>query len=150
MLRTVKNLKSIMQTGQEMLRMVKSYWDDVPQKHLNNSLVSWHRFVSDLPYIKDPVGIESVARPKILLTDNPEYRDCDDKSILIACWLYAHHIPFRFLAVSYQKDKEVCHAVVQTLDDDENPFIIDATYPNTSWPRDRNFYNETPITEWVQ
>lgn len=146
---TKKILTDIYQTGREMIRLVKTYssdlgpWLDVP-------FIVFFNHVCKLPYFDDPEGVETVSRPKYLL--DPEYRprDCDDKSILCACWWHAHGVKCRFIAVSTQNDGTPNHVFLQL----ENGVDIDATYPEYQniigkYPYYPMITNRESLTGWI-
>lgn len=146
MKKTIVPLTSLYQTGHKMLYLVKQYWDDI------GSMVDWpflqyFNFVAELPYIADPKNIEAIQRPKFSLSSDAYFRDCDDKALLIGCWCYGNHVPFRFIACSYEKKDAPHHAIIE-VESDNGPMYVDATYPGTPYPADRNFYNIKPLTRW--
>lgn len=146
MIKTIVPLTSLYQTGAKMLYLVKRYWEDLGEM-VDWDFESYYRFIADLPYIADPKNVEAVQRPKYSLAPDAYFRDCDDKAILIGCWCYANRVPFRFIACSYEKKDAPHHAIIE-VESDEGPTYVDATYPNTPYPRDREFYNIKNLTRW--
>ena len=146
MIKKIVPLTSLYLTGSKMLYMVKTYWHDI------GIMVDWdferyYRYIADLPYIADPKGIEALQRPKIGLSSEAYFRDCDDKAILIGSWCYGNSVPFRFIACSYEKKDRPHHAIIE-VESIDGPIYVDATYPGTEYPRDREFFNIKPITKW--
>ena len=123
MIRTNRHLKDVYQTGREMARLVLSYWSDLGP-WLDVEFLNYYTCVCTLPYFDDPEDVETVSRP--IYTLNPDYRprDCDDKAVLMACWVHAHGLRFRFVASSTRPDKQVHHVFLQA----EKIGYIDATY----------------------
>jgi len=146
MIKTIIPLTSLFQTGSKMLYLTKRYWTDIGNK-VDWSFQDYFRFIADLPYIADPKNIEALQRPLYSLSNEAYFRDCDDKSILIACWCYGNYVPFRFIACSYELKDSPHHAIIE-VESDEGPMYVDATYPDTPYPRDRDFYNIKPLTKW--
>src|SRR3954465_1559540 len=91
------------QTAASMYRMVDLYADDL-QGAARRPLRSFHRRVAQMPYRRDPAGVEVVARPKwgAWLAARRGI-DCKKKAVIMAAWLKLHHIPFRFIGSSSQK-----------------------------------------------
>lgn len=72
-----------------------------------------HSFVRDqIRYVRDPVGLESVATPDKTM----DYRqgDCDDKSTLLAALLESIGHPARFVAVGFN-GQPFSHVYVEAL-----------------------------------
>ncbi len=70
----------------------------LPPRQWSAEVERLHEFVRDnIRYVRDPVGVETVATPEKTL----ELRsgDCDDKAVLLAALLEATGHPARFLAV---------------------------------------------------
>lgn len=146
MKKTVVPLTSLYQTGSKMLYLVKRYWSDIGDL-VNLDFETYFHKIASLPYIADPKNIEAIQRPLYSLSDNAYFRDCDDKAILIGCWCYGNTVPFRFIACSYELKDPPHHAIIE-VKADEGPMYVDATYPNTPYPRDRDFYNIKNLTRW--
>jgi len=97
-----------------MARLVRMYWRDIG----NLSKMPFGKYfdlVRRLPYIPDPVGVETISRPAHSLNPSHSPRDCDDKAVLIGAWLYANGIPFRFVATSKGPDTELHHTFCVAL-----------------------------------
>jgi len=121
-----QELKSINQTGAEMARLVRSYYGDIGRL-ANLPFGKFFDLVRRLPYVADPVGVETISRPGHSLKPNHTPRDCDDKAVLIGAWLYANKIPFRFVAVSSRPDTNFHHTFCVALVFDKAA-QVDATY----------------------
>lgn len=124
MIDTTVYLQDVRQTAQEMARIVKQYWRDLGE-WLDVPLLQFYVFVCSLPYVPDPVGVETVSRPAYTLKHDYRPRDCDDKSVLIAAWLEGNGIKKRFVSTSCRPDKRLTHVFVQM----ENGLFLDSTYP---------------------
>jgi len=122
---SIETLQGVAHTGATMEKFVRLYYTDC--KHLFHcSLQRYFDLIKNLPYIADPHGIEFVSRPALTLTNKTLFRDCDDKAVLIGCYLYHKNIPFRFIAVSEKPTKELHHTLVEVQT--EPKAYIDATY----------------------
>lgn len=106
-----------------MERMTKKYWSDLGE-WLDRPFYDFYVYVCRLPYIKDPAFVEFVSRPKYTLCPKYAPRDCDDKAVLLACWLYGRGIPCRFVASSTRPSRQLHHVFVQAL----NGEFLDGTY----------------------
>jgi hypothetical protein len=141
---TVKKLKDVHQTGAEMVRLVKTYHEDVAPFD-NLTLSEYYSLIKKIPYRLDPQTMEYVQRPKYSIgswqLNTP--CDCDDKAICIGAWLYRKGIPFQFLAVSLRADKKLHHATLRAKINGEWK-IIDATYPKNV------LFKTKPITKAVK
>lgn len=106
-----------------MRRLVENYYRDLGA-WLSVPLLDFYTFVCCLPYVPDPVGVETVSRPAYTL--NPDYRprDCDDKSVLIAAWCQGNGRKKRFVSTSTKPDGRLCHVFVQL----DNGLFVDSTY----------------------
>lgn len=124
MLETVTHLNDVTETAQEMRRICEMYFSDLGP-WLGVPLIQFYGFVCLLPYVPDPVGVETVSRPAYTLQKDYRPRDCDDKSVLIAAWLQGHGIKKRFVSTSCRPDKRLTHVFTQL----ENGLFVDATYP---------------------
>lgn len=140
---TSSPLHDVSQTGEAMLMFVRKWSKDIGECS-DLSLEDFFRVVAELPYIPDPKGHEMLVRQKICMSSKSPSRDCDDKAILIASWLYLNYIPFRFLACSYEPNGPIAHVVTETPDG-----VLDPTYPSTKFPAPQaEYYNAIPICEW--
>ena len=122
MLKRVRNLESVFLTGAEMKRITQQYAADLGP-WLRRPFAEYYKYVCNLPYIPDPVDVETVSRPAFTLRPDYGPRDCDDKAVLLACWWHAHGVPVAFLATSCRKNKQLHHvlAVIPGM-------LLDATY----------------------
>lgn len=119
---TTRPLIDVFQTAREMRRLVVEYWRDLGA-WLDSDFIDFFNYVCALPYVPDPVQVETISRPAYLLRENYAPRDCDDKAVLIACWCYAHGVPVRFVAISTAPNRELCHVFARAWGMD-----LDATY----------------------
>lgn len=103
--------------------------------------MAYYRYVCDLPYIKDPDGVEFVSRPALTLNPFfPVARDCDDKAVLLACWWSGNGGKKRFVASSTKPNKKLHHVFLQL----ENGIYIDGTYS-----KNKNFIGVYPYFEKI-
>jgi len=110
--REVSPLTAKEQTGREMYRLVE-------MGHAANDLgelakmplPSFYSKVKNIPYKRDVKGTETIARPRLLLTEFPAL-DCKKKAILMAAWFRANGIPFKFIAVSENPSRKFHHVFV--------------------------------------
>jgi hypothetical protein len=126
MIRSVQILKSRSQTGREIKRLAKKYYNDLGN-FLETPLDKFYSYVKNIPYQEDPRGQEIVKRPAYLLSGRT--KDCKKAAVLIGSWLEAHGIPWRLVAVSERPDREIHHVFNQARIDGEWK-NIDATYPD--------------------
>lgn len=112
MIESRKELNNVYQTGEEMRRLVCTYWADLGP-WLDVPFNVFYRHVCALPYVEDPPGVETVSRPLYLLNPGYSPRDCDDKAILCACWFHAHRVPVRFVATSSRPDGFLHHVLLR-------------------------------------
>jgi hypothetical protein len=141
-----KPLKSIYQTGAEMLRLATVYNADVA--HFDGySIPAFYNHIKALPYKADPERIEYISRPAASLrTYGVKYRDCDDKAVCMGAALHRRKVPFRFVGVSTNpKNTRLHHVVVEALIDG-TPRIIDATYPKNEIFLHGDYSNYEPLT----
>lgn len=123
MIRTVRHLNNVFQTGREMARLVCNYWTDLGP-WLGVSFREYYSHICLLPYIEDPQDVETVSRPEYTLQRDYSPRDCDDKAVLIACWLHGHGIKCRFVASSTRPDRVLHHVFVEA----HGIGFVDATF----------------------
>lgn len=84
----------------------------LPARQWAKEVGALHQFVRDeIRYVRDPVGIESVATPEKTLELGQG--DCDDKSTLLAALLESVGHPARFLAIGFNGGP-FSHVLVQT------------------------------------
>lgn len=123
---TIQKLGSPENTGAHMMRIVKSYANDIGEM-AKWPLPRFYNYVKNLPYLADPKGNEVLARPKWTLSKDWAFRDCDDKAILIGSWLYLNKVPFKFRASSSRKDGAL-HHVYTVAQINGKEIVLDATY----------------------
>lgn len=100
-------------------------------------LVEYFNYVKDIPYRRDPKPREIIARPLHIARFQNFGADCKKKSIMIAAWLKANKIPFRFIASSRRPDKRVHHVFPQGKISGQW-INLDATYKNGKIAMPRN------------
>ena len=116
-------LLDVHQTADEMRRLSCSYCSDLGP-WLKVPFYDFYVHVCELPYIDDPVDVETVSRPAFTLQYDYAPRDCDDKSVLLASWMVGNGEAVRFVASSTRPDKMLHHVFVQL----KNGLYVDATY----------------------
>lgn len=117
-------LNDVSETAREMQRLTCCYWKDLG-RWLYVPFFNYFNYICALPYVEDPPEVETVSRPLYTLRENYRPRDCDDKSVLLACWFKGHGLPVRFVGVSTQESRELNHVFIQ----DGTGMDYDATYP---------------------
>lgn len=126
------------QTAAEMARLAVTYSGDLGEL-AKKPLIDFFRIVRELPYRRDPAGVETISRPALLLRKDYPWRDCDDKAILIAAWLVANGRPFAFYAFSeLAGGRPLHHVCAATRDAAGNVLPLDATYKKNAfgqWPK---------------
>ena len=128
-------LTSVNQTGRKMIQIIRKYANDIGDLAYL-PLKEYFYYIATLPYYKDPLAVEFVQRPKYSLRDTP-FRDCDDKTILMASWAYLNNFPCRIVAVGM---KRLSH-VFSEFKLDGMWITMDATYPHSQpgksryWPK---------------
>ena len=120
-------LKDVYQTGAEMRRLASMYAGDLGE-WLAVPFLAYYKHVCKLPYIPDPVDVETVSRPIYTLNLSYGPRDCDDKAVLLGAWLHAHGEPIRFVASSTRPDQRLHHTFLQM----QNGLFLDGTYPKNA------------------
>jgi len=135
---TIAELKSPEQTAAEMARLAVQYSGDLGEL-AKMPLLSFFRHVQALPYRRDPAGVETVSRPRLLLQKNYPWRDCDDKAILMASWCVCNARPFAFYATSELAGGRPLHHVFCVTKDAAGVLLpLDSTYAKNkfgAWPR---------------
>lgn len=111
------------QTGREMHRLIRQYSGDlrsimverngVPVPMANLSLREVFNLVRSMPYQQDTAPIEVVARPRRIVQEFRNGRDCKKAAILIGSWLRENQIPYRLVASSRRADRKVHHVFPQ-------------------------------------
>lgn len=86
-------------TLSEVERLATTYKDDVfPYKSLG--INDFFNFVKNIPYVKDPKGIELVSRPKYTIDRGG---DCDDKTVVCLSYFILNKIPCGYSVVGSGK-----------------------------------------------
>lgn len=124
MLEKIVQLQDVHQTADQMRRITELYYSDLGT-WLRVPLFDFYIHVCALPYVSDPVGVETVSRPAYTLQRDYKPRDCDDKSVLLASWCQGNGLKKRFVSTSTRPDRRLCHVFVQL----ENGLLLDSTYP---------------------
>lgn len=134
---TQKPLISAAETAREMANLAVKYSSDLGEKAAW-PLEQFYKYVKNLPFRSDPMGHESIARPRLTMGESWPWRDCDDKSILMGAWCFANKVPFKFQASSKAPSGVLHHVYVVAKDKTGLPVVLDATYPrNTLGVMDR-------------
>lgn len=85
------------QTVSEIQRIAKQYVSDL-DNFKNWDFFKFYNLVRSLPYVPDPIGRETLARPAYTLLNNwTGSRDCDDKTILLVSKAIQNNIPYRIV-----------------------------------------------------
>lgn len=146
---TAQHLDNVLQTAEQMRRLVEVYYMDLGP-WLCVPFILFYRYVCNLPYIADPKNCEFVSRSGLTL--NPNFnvaRDCDDKAVLLASWWQGHGRKKRFVASSTKPTGRLHHVFLQL----DNGLFCDATYPKNaaflgSYPYFSKITKLQPLTEW--
>lgn len=126
MIKTTSELKDYIDTLKVIISFAEKYQTDLEQ-FKNTNIYKFYDIVRKLPYVADPVGVETVSRPKYLIDPNwTGPRDCDDKTLLIAAQAEQLKIPYRII-VCGQGTKP--HHVYPEISLNGNWVSSDATYP---------------------
>lgn len=112
----------------EMFRLSRQYRGDVAE-FSGDAPARFYDRVRSLPYIRDPQGVETVARPAYTLRPDWTPRDCDDKTVLLGAYAELCGIPYRFVAAGKGRFPQHVYPEFQ-LGGVWLPF--DATYPDRS------------------
>ena len=95
-----------------VLQKARELTSGLRQKDYYAEIRALHEFVRDqIRYVKDPVGVETIATPDQTLRIGQG--DCDDKSVLVASMLESLGHDCRFVAVGFSPG-EFTHVLVQT------------------------------------
>lgn len=146
-LRTDRPLRHYRDTVREIFRLAREYCGDVSE-YIERPIGEYYRIVKSLSYVADPKGEETVSRPGLLI--RPElpdrvYRDCDDKTVLIAAYCEAVKRPYRICIVGQARDKQgkpyPHHVYPEALADWGDWVPLDATFPDRGEMGQR-LYNE--------
>ena len=87
-------LRDVDQTVAEILRLIATCYRDVA-KYATMPVGRFYDMVRNLPYRADPKGNEFLQRPSSSLNGWSQWRDCDDKAILLGAYAKAAAIPYR-------------------------------------------------------
>lgn len=135
---TIAELRSPEQTAAEMARLAVQYSGDLGDL-AKIPLLQFFRHVQALPYRRDPAGVETVSRPRLLLEKSYPWRDCDDKAVLMAAWCVCNSRPFGFYASSELAGGRPLHHVFCVTRDTAGALLpLDSTYQKNhfgAWPR---------------
>lgn len=96
------------QTARRMYWLADEFYSDLGGA-VRIPFETWFRACARTKYARDPKGTEILARPQVLFREFMAL-DCKKKAILIAAWLKANGIPYRYVAMSQRPDK-LCHHV---------------------------------------
>ncbi|MBE7410551.1 MAG: hypothetical protein L6Q54_15665 [Leptospiraceae bacterium] len=131
-------LKDYIQTVETVLRLAKDYTIDLIPFY-GMTIFAFYNYVRRLPYISDPVGKETVSRPKYTLDINwTGARDCDDKTVPILAKAIILNIPSRAVVCG---EMERPHHIYPEIKINGNWMVADATYPERCL-FDKKLYNE--------
>jgi hypothetical protein len=138
--------------GNILMDMVMKHNGDVAD-YDNYTFMEYYDMVRNLPYIADQkkagdFDLDVFCRPKRTLSENAVCRDCDDKAILMACWLIRHNIPFKFIACAYEEGHHVEHCILKAMVNGRTWQYVDSTYEDDSFPSWRKYWNIVEICEW--
>lgn len=118
-------------TVEQCFRLAKAYAADVDEYHFAD-YVEAYLYVRALPFIEDPQGVETVARPAFSLS--PRWtmnRDCDDKSTALGAFAERRGIKYRFAVVGEEMDNaKNPHHIYPEFFLDGRWIPMDATYPD--------------------
>ncbi len=117
---------SVRDTGKMMRFLADTYYQDMAP-YATMSLLEVFDLVRKIPYRADPPEVEFLQRPMATLNGTGWGGDCDDKAICMAAWAKLNGIPYRFLAVSGDKNRPV-HHVLTLMYIGGNWVPVDPTY----------------------
>ncbi|XDD46371.1 hypothetical protein AB3N60_16960 [Leptospira sp. WS39.C2] len=148
---TTKPLENYQETVKHVFRLAKEYATDLLEKNKFNILLStldpveFYNFVREQTYVKDPLFIEFLNRPRvsIALSGTGHPFDCDDRTILsLSYFMLQNHIEklfgrprkydYRVLVVG--RNETPHHIYIEyklTNSDYWTPF--DPTYPHNEY-----------------
>ncbi|MCK6382618.1 MAG: hypothetical protein L6Q54_15390 [Leptospiraceae bacterium] len=131
-------LKDYNQTVETVLRLARDYTIDLIPFY-GMTIFAFYDYVRRLSYIPDPVGKETVSRPKYTLQKNwTGARDCDDKTVPILSKAIILGIPARAVVCG---ETERPHHIYPEIKIKGNWMVADATYPERCL-FDKKLYNE--------
>lgn len=105
-------LQAVDQTAHEMYRLATAWCEDMAE-YASLSLPEVFDLLKNIPYRADPDGMEYLQRPFYTLTASGRGGDCDDKAICVGAWATLNQIPFRFVAVSESRDRDLHHVYTE-------------------------------------
>lgn len=117
------------QTVSEIERIAREHINDL-ENYKEWDFFKFYNLVRSLPYVADPIGRETLSRPKYLLSlDWIGSRDCDDKTILLVSKAIQNKIPYRVVICG---QGTYAHHVYPEIYFCKKWFPADATYPERS------------------
>jgi hypothetical protein len=126
---TEKKLSNQDETVSEIKRIATQYYTDL-EAYKDWDFFKFYNLVRALKYKADPIGKETLSRPKYTIDENfVGPRDCDDKTILLIAKAIENKIPYRVI-VCGQKNKG--HHVYPEIFFANRWMPADATYPERS------------------
>lgn len=136
MKREITPLHDGAQTVRKMYRMAEEYCGDLDGLRIRGipasrmSMMQFYEWVRAIPFKRDRVPVEWIARPGYLAGAASNGLDCKKKSILLGAYLARSGFPsnrWRFVIVSRRKDKHPHHVLPQVKLSGEW-YNLDATY----------------------
>ncbi len=126
---TEKKLTNQDETVREIKRIATQYYTDL-EAFKDWDFFKFYNLVRALEYKADPVGIETLSRPKYTIRrDFSGPRDCDDKTILLIAKAIQNNIPYRVIVCG---QKNFGHHVYPEIFYSKKWMPADATYPARS------------------
>lgn len=122
------NIGGHSETVREIERLAATYFADLLPYRFE-SLMKAYDYVRGLPYIADPVGLETVSRPRYTLArDWNGPRDCDDKTVILLAAAKLLRTPARIVVCGQTSRPH--HVYPEWFLGEWTP--ADATYPERS------------------
>lgn len=87
-------------------------------------------FIKNLEYKKDPEGIEFLSRPKFSIFRDDLPRDCDDKTLIAACYFELKNISYKIIVSGRNSNP---HHVYPIAFINNEWIVFDATYPTNKY-----------------
>lgn len=126
---TQRNLPSQDFTIVEIKRIASQHVKDL-DNFKDWNFFKFYNLVRSLPYVADPIGNETLSRPKYTLSgDWIGARDCDDKTILLVSKAIQDKIPYRIVICG---KGDFAHHVYPEIFFQNHWTPADATYPDRS------------------
>lgn len=107
-----KELTDVRQTAKEMYRIAFAWKEDMAE-YATLSLQELFDLIKDIPWAADPPDTEFIQRPWYTMHQASKYGDCDDKAVCVGAWCNLLGIPFRFVAVSKDKNLPLHHVLTE-------------------------------------